>query len=153
MRSLFIYDFKVTHQNSNKHYYKGILRSIWGLINNFHKLFMWFEVKIIFWTFTSLYVCAKLKQVSNVNMSVPESNFEGLLLLMCLAAVRFWKVRKLEGCCTSFHLLWKSVLNYFGWVEVRILVGRWNIYEAHIFTWLFAQIWCLETITMRLLRG
>jgi len=49
---------------------------------------------------------------------------------MCLAAVCFWHVRKLKCCCcsTSNHLLWKNILNYFGWVEVRILEGMWNIY-------------------------
>ena len=36
------------------------------------------------------------------------------LLLMCLAAVCFWHVRKLNGgCCTSRHLLWKKCFKLF----------------------------------------
>jgi len=35
------------------------------------------KIKIIFSSFTSLYLRVKRKHVSNVNMSVPKSNFEG----------------------------------------------------------------------------
>jgi len=63
--------------------------------------------------------------------------------------VCFWHVRKLKVCCcTSTQLLWKNLLNYFGWVEVRNLEGRWNIYEAHIFTRSLAQKCCLETTSL-----
>ena len=72
--------------------------------------------------------------MSNLNMSVPKSNFEGHLILMCLAAVCFWHVRNLKGVCyISIHLLRKNTLNYFGRVEFRTLVGKLNIYEAHVF--------------------
>ena len=84
--------------------------------------------------------------MSNLNMSVPTCNFEGHLILMCFAAVCFWHVRKLKGgFCTSIHLFRKKILNYFGWVEFRILVGKGNIYEAHIFTMSLGQKCCLET--------
>jgi len=63
----------------------------------------------------SLYVCEKRKHLSNVNMSVPKSNFEGHLLLTCLAGVCLWHVRNLKGgCCTSINLLRKNIFNYFG---------------------------------------
>jgi len=34
------------------------------------------KLKVIFETFTSLYVCVKRKHVSNVNLCVPKRNFE-----------------------------------------------------------------------------
>ena len=110
---------------------------------------MLLKVKLIFWTFTSLYVCVKCKHMSNLNLSFLKRNYEGHLILMCLAAVCFSYVRKLKGgCCTSIHLLRKNILNKFVWLELRILVGKWKIYEAHIFARTLGQKWCLETTTM-----
>ena len=149
MRSLFLYDFKVTYLDSNKRYSKRILSSLWGLIPTLHKLGMWFLFKSYILEYFVLIVMCKPKHMSNLNMSIPKSNFEGHLILMCLAAVCFWHVRKVKGgFCTSINLLRKYILNYFGWVELRILVGKWNIYEAHIFTTSLGQKCCLETTTL-----
>jgi len=82
-------------------------------------------------------------------MSVPKRNFEGHFTTYVFGSRMFCHVRKLKvGCCTSCHLLWKNVLNYFEWVEVRILVGKWNKYEAHIFTRSLVQKCWLETTTL-----
>jgi len=37
--------------------------------------------------------------VPNVNTSVPKSNFEGKLVLLCLASVCFWHFRELKSDC------------------------------------------------------
>jgi len=72
------------------------------------------------------------KRRSNVNTSVPKCNFEGNLVIMCLATVCFWQFRDLKcDCWTSWRLLCE--FNYFVCVEIRILVQKWYMYEAHIF--------------------
>jgi len=69
----------------------------------------------------------------NVNMSFPSSNFEGNLILMCLAShfdiIESWKsiVGHRDIYCA------KKILNPFECVEVRILVEKRNVY-GHIFT-------------------
>jgi hypothetical protein len=81
----------------------------------------------------TLYVSVKRKRVSNVNMSVPKSKFEGKFSIF-LAGVCFLYFRGLKcDCCTSRHLLCERILNYFGCVEIRILVEKLNKYKAHIF--------------------
>ena len=60
----------------------------------------------------------------------------------------FFARLKLIGGCTSIYLLRKNILTYFGGVEFRILVGMWNIYEAHIFTRSLGQKCCLEKSTL-----
>jgi hypothetical protein len=42
----------------------------------------------------------------------------------------------------------KKILNYFGCVEVRILVEKWNIHEAHIFQSSLVQLRWLETTSL-----
>jgi len=66
------------------------------------------------------------------------------LLLMCLAAYVFGTSARWSWLYISL-LLWKKILNYFVFVEVRILVEKWNIYEAHIFTRSLVQKCYLET--------
>jgi len=52
-------------------------------------------------------------------MTVPKKKFEGHLLLVCLAALFLWHVRKLKGvCCTFIHLLRKKY--YFISDELRL---------------------------------
>ena len=60
----------------------------------------------------------------------------------------FWHVRKLQALCRTFIHLLRKKLHHFGWVEVSILVGKWNIYEAHIFKRSLVQKRCLETTTL-----
>ena len=133
MRFLLIHDFKITCLHSNKRYSKRILRSLWDLIPTIHNWSCAFEVKFIVWTFTSFYICVKRKHVSNVNMSVPKSNFERHFTTYALRSCKFLARPQFErGCCT-FRLLFKKYITYFEFFEVKILVGKWNIYETHIF--------------------
>ena len=46
----------------------------------------------------------------------------------------FWYYQELKSeCWLSRHLLCEKILKIFLCLEVRILVERWNLYEAHIF--------------------
>ena len=61
----------------------------------------------------------------------------------------FWHYRDLKSeCWTSRHILCKKILNFFLFVEVRILCKKWNMYEAHIFPRPFKQTCRLETIPL-----
>ena len=69
----------------------------------------------------------------NVSMSFPNRNFEGNFCIMCLAShfdiIESWKLIVVH--CDIYYA--KQILNTFVCVEVRILVGKWNIHEAHVF--------------------
>jgi hypothetical protein len=86
----------------------------------------------------------------NVNMYVPNRTLKETLVLMCFAShfdtMECWKV--IVGHRVIYYE--KKKLNYFRWVEVRILVENWNIYKAHIFFFSFVQICWLETTSLYL---
>ena len=69
----------------------------------------------------------------NVNISFPNSNFEGNFCTYVFGK-SFWHYRERKiDCCTSRHTLCEKSFNTFECVEVRFLVEKWNIYKAHIF--------------------
>ena len=90
--------------------------------------------------------------MSNENMYVPKSILKDNLLIMCLAAVCF-------GTSASWNVVillrlyyYEKIYYFFGKLEIRILVGKWNTYEVHIFTkslvqkcWLEKTNLCLNT--------
>ena len=68
---------------------------------------------------------------------------------MCFAGVCFWHFRELKSdCCTSRHLFCEKIFNFFKCVEVRILVEKCNIYEAHIFPRSLVNTCWLETTSL-----
>ena len=81
----------------------------------------------------------------SVNTSFPNSNFErNSNTYVC--GKSFWYYRDLKiDCWTSRHILCEKIFNSFVCVKVRILVEKWNIYEAHIFRWPLLQKCRLET--------
>ena len=80
----------------------------------------------------------------NVNMSCPNSNFEGNFSTFVFGK-SFWHYRDLKSeCWASRHIMQKNV-KFFICVEVRILVKKWNMYEVHIFPWPVQQTCRLET--------
>ena len=54
----------------------------------------------------------------NANMSFPNSNFEEIFST-------YWDLK--SESCTSRHILWKKILNFFICVEVRILCKKCEI--------------------------
>ena len=61
----------------------------------------------------------------------------------------FWYNIELKiDCSTSRHILFKKILNNFLWVEVRILVEKWKVYESHIFPRPLLLTCILETNTI-----
>ena len=84
--------------------------------------------------------------MSNVNMSVPKCNFEEKFSTSVFESFCFWNIRELKSdCWTSRHLLLEKNLNYSWCMEFRILVEKWYIYEAYIFTNSLVQTSWLET--------
>ena len=81
-------------------------------------------------------------------MSVPKVLLKETLELMCLASVfgtlASWKM--IVGHRDIYYA--KKSLNYFGCVEVRIIVEKWNIYESHIFLGSLVQSCWLETSSL-----
>jgi len=69
----------------------------------------------------------------NVNMCFPNRTFEGNFGTYVFEShfdiIETWKFY--VGHRVIYYA--KKILNSFICVEVRILVGKWNIYEAHIF--------------------
>ena len=79
----------------------------------------------------------------NVNISFPNCNFKKLKSLCVWQVIWHYRELKIEYW-TSWHLLIEKN-NNFSYVEVRILVERWNIYEGHIFQRQLLQTCILET--------
>jgi len=85
----------------------------------------------------------------NVNMSFPNSNFDGNISTYVFGK-SFWNYRGLNIDCwtTRYIYIAKKILNTFLWVEFRILVGKWNVYEGHIFPKPLIQTCRFETTTL-----
>jgi hypothetical protein len=80
----------------------------------------------------------------NVNMFFPSSKFEGNFSTYVFGK-SFWHYRELKiDCWTSRHVLYEKK-NPFVWVEVRILVEKWIIYEGKIFLRLLLQTCRFDT--------
>jgi hypothetical protein len=84
----------------------------------------------------------------NVNMSFPNSNFEGYLSTYVFVK-SFWHYQdpKIE-CWTSSLKLCEKKLNTFVNVDVRILVEKLNVYEGHIFPTPLLQTCRFETTSL-----
>ena len=81
----------------------------------------------------------------NVNMSFPNSNFEGKFSTYVFGK-SFLHYRNLKSeCWTSRHILCKKIWIFFICVEVRLQCKKWNMYEAHIFPRPLQQTCRLET--------
>ena len=86
--------------------------------------------------------------VFNVNVSFQNSNFEGNVSTYVFGKL-FLHYRQLKtDCWTWRHILCEKILNIFLSVEVRIVVEKWNIYEAHIFPRPLLQTCRLEATTL-----
>jgi len=58
-------------------------------------------------------------------MYVPKSTFEEHSTTYVFGSCIFLaRPQTQSGCCTLQLLLWKNILNYFGYLEVRILVKK-----------------------------
>ena len=69
----------------------------------------------------------------NVNMSFPNSNFEGIFSTYVLGkSFRHYRELKID-CWSSRHMLCEKILNSFLCVVVRILVEKLNKCEGHIY--------------------
>ena len=84
-----------------------------------------------------------------VNMSFPKSNFEGNIstyvfgkFILTLSRAENWLLY------IATYIVRKKILNAFVCVEVRILVEKWNIYEAHIFPRPLLHTCRLETTSL-----
>jgi len=81
-------------------------------------------------------------------MSIPHCNLNDTLVLMCLAShfdiIENWKL--IVGYRDIYYA--KKILNSFLCVKDRILVVKWNIYEAHIFPRPLVQTCRLETTSI-----
>ena len=114
-----------------------------SLINTFSFMF-WEYNRLGYWNVGKTTIIISKSQIEilflysrsrnfNVNMSCPSGNFETNLSTYVIGK-SFWHYRELKiDCLTSRHILCKKIINTFVCVEVRILVEKWNIYEAHIF--------------------
>ena len=70
---------------------------------------------------------------NNVIMSYPNSNLEGIFSTYVFGK-SFWHYREQKNdCLTSRRILCEKILKTLVCVELRILVGKLNIYEGHIF--------------------
>jgi len=89
------------------------------------------------------------KRMSHVNMSVPKIISKETLVLMFLSIFCFCNFCELKNnWWAPRHLLCEKILNYLGCVEVRIIVEKWNIYEALVFRKSSVQTCWLETTTL-----
>ena len=85
--------------------------------------------KILFWTFIfsncqiEILVSFSRSTNVNVNMSFPNSNFEGNFSTYMFGKVILSLLRP-EKRLTSRHLLFKKLLNFFIYLEVRILCKK-----------------------------
>ena len=87
----------------------------------------------------------------NANMSFSNSNFEGIFSTYVFGK-SFWILLRAENWMLEKATPnMRKILNYFKIVEVRILVGKWYMYEAHIFPKPLIQICRLETIMLCLI--
>ena len=84
----------------------------------------------------------------NVNMSFPNSNFEGSFRTNVFGK-SFCHYRELKiNCWSSRHILCEKILITFLGVEIRILVENLNVYEAHIFPRPLLQTFRLEKTSL-----
>ena len=87
----------------------------------------------------------------NVNMSFPYRNFD-VNFSTYVFGKSFWHYRELQiDCWISRHTLCEKILDSFVYVEVRILVEKWNVYEGHIFQKPLLQTWKLEKTSLCLI--
>jgi len=83
-----------------------------------------------------------------VNTCFPNSNFEGNFSTYVFGK-SFWHYRELKiDCSTSRHKLCEKILDVFLCVEVRILVEKWNMFEALIFQRTLLHTYRLETTSL-----
>jgi len=80
-------------------------------------------------------------------MSFPNSNFEGTLVLMCLAS-HFDNMESWKFIVGHRNLYYAKKFNAFVFVEVIILVEKWNLYVGHIFKKPLLQTCRLETTSL-----
>ena len=84
----------------------------------------------------------------NVNMCLPNSNIEGNFSTYVFGK-SFWYYRGLKSeCRTLRHILCEKFIKFFICVEVRILVKKWNMYEAHNFPQSLLQTCRFETTSL-----
>jgi len=84
----------------------------------------------------------------NVNISFPNSNFEGNISTYVFGK-SFWHYRSWKLILGHRDIYYaKKILNAIVCVEVRILVGKWHIFEAHIFPRPLLQTCRLETTSL-----
>ena len=74
----------------------------------------------------------KCKCVSNVDICVPKSNFEGNFCVWQVYV--FGTFGGLNVIVAHRVIYYVKYFNNFKFVDVRILVEKCNIYEAHIFS-------------------
>jgi len=115
----------------NKHSFIYVLR-IWTCSElkwreNYH-----FSTTIISNSQIEILVSNSRSTYVNVNMSIPNSNSEGNLstYVFCTSFCHYEELK--IDWWSSRHILCEKILNTFVCAEVRILVEKWNIYEAHI---------------------
>ena len=81
----------------------------------------------------------------NVNMSLPNSIFEGNFSTYVFGK-SFWHYRNVKSeCWTSRHILCKKILNFSYVWRLEFFVKKWNMYEAHIFPGPLQQTCRLES--------
>ena len=69
----------------------------------------------------------------NVNMSLPNNNFEGNFSSYVFGK-SFWHYRDPKSeCWTSRHTIYKKILNFSYVCRLEFFVKKWNMYESHIF--------------------
>jgi len=84
----------------------------------------------------------------SVNMSFRNSNLEGIFSTYVFGK-SFWHYREQKNdCLTSRRILCEKILKTLVCVELRILVGKLNIYEGHIFPRPLLPTYRLETTSL-----
>ena len=129
----------------------SIINSFYFVFCEFNRVGSWNEGKttIIIWNFQIkiLFSYSRSRNV-NVNIYFPNVNVEGNFSTYVFGN-SLWHYREQKiDCWTSRHILCKKILIIFVCVELRILVGKWNIYEAHIFSRPLIQTCRLETTSL-----
>jgi len=99
---------------------------------------------------SQLEILVSYSRSTNVNeiMSFQNSNFEGNFSTYVFGWL-FWYYLELKIYCLTWRrILCEKNINFFLCVEFRIVVGKWNIYEAHIFPRSLLKICSLETTSL-----
>jgi hypothetical protein len=105
----------------------SLIKSVSFVFCEFNRVGSWNEDKttiLISKSQIEILVSYSRSKYVNVNISFPNSNFEGIFSIYVFGK-SYWHYRELKiGCWTSRHIICEKILNSFVCVEVRILIDK-----------------------------